>query len=437
MRASFPAAALSCVLLAGCTGQAAPSNMSGPSSAAPSSAASSGPASSSPASSGPTPVNSASISSPQPSPSLTPQESSPTGRVPVVGGAELEVVPVDYEGLTAVRAGFGGAHRAALRPVALQRQTGSGWKEVARTTMNGAGTAEFLAPGGSGTFRAVALPTGNVRATVATPSAKAADQWNRVLNSGFDGSSLPAPWAHRLTDVYDAGGRWCSAPRKANVDVGKGTVTLTMSRASKATAARVSANTKRKQADAGQKTVGCPDGVFDNAMVSTQDRFSITSGVVAARVKFPEEVGAHASVWLQSVEGQELDMVETYGRGRGITSMVHVRGKRYPADGKKAYVGTDVEPDPQWWKAWHTVSVEWDRSGVRFRLDGRLTQEQKIALGPANYFLVVSLLSSDWETSRLTQPSARAESGVDPATMRKPELPFSMEVDWVRAWRTR
>ncbi|MFT3970113.1 MAG: glycoside hydrolase family 16 protein [Micropruina sp.] len=351
--------------------------------------------------------------------------------------ARLTVAPVDYEGLTPVRASFGAAQRAADRPVALQRQTGSGWQEVAHARMNGSGTVEFLASGASGTLRAVALPAGRSRAAVATPSAKAADQWRRVLNSGFDSSTLPAPWDYRLTDVYDAGGRWCSAPRKGNVDLGTGVVTLTMSRASKSTAARVSASAKRKQAQAGQKTVGCPQGVFDNAMVSTQDRFTIGSGMVAARVKFPGEHGAHASVWLQSDAGQELDMIETFGYGRGVTNVIHVKGKKYPADGNKAYVSSEAAASPQWWKGWHTVSVEWDRSSVRFRLDGRLTRQIKVALVPANYFLVISLLSSDWETYRLTKPDARPGSGVDKASVPKPELPFTMDVNWVRAWRTR
>lgn len=418
MRLRLPVALVAGAVLVGCTGPAAPSTA---------------PATSSPSA----PAASPSPSGPTGSGKPSPQQSSPTGRVVVDSTARLEVAPVDYEGLTQVRARFGSAQRAAGRPVALQRQTGSGWQEVAHARMNGSETVEFLASGASGTLRAVALPAGQSRAAVATPTAKAADQWRRVLNSGFDSSTLPAPWDYRLTDVYDAGGRWCSAPRKGNVDLGKGVVTLTMSRASKSTTARVSASAKRKQAQAGQKTVGCPEGVFDNAMVSTQDRFTIGSGMVAARVKFPSEPGAHASVWLQSDAGQELDMIETFGYGRGVTNVIHVKGKKYPSDGNKAYVATKAAASPQWWKGWHTVSVEWDRSSVRFRLDGRLTREIKVALAPANYFVVISLLSSDWETYRLTKPDARPGSGVDKASVPTPKLPFTMDVDWVRAWRTR
>lgn len=74
---------------------------------------------------------------------------------------------------------------------------------------------------------------------------------------------------------------------------------------------------------------------------------------------------------------------------------------------------------------------------MQFRLDGKLTRELKVALAPANYYVVISLLSSDWETYRLTKPDARPGSGVDAASVPKPKLPLTMDVDWVRAWRTR
>ena len=400
-------------LLAGCTGQPMPTTSS--------------------------PVAEPSVTSAAPSvtPTATATSSVPTGDVPVGAGATLEVAPVDYGGKTLVRAGFADTHRVSRRPVALQRRVGSSWQEVAVTPMGKAGDAEFMVAGSGGSYRAVALAAAGAAKAVATPTRKAGDQWARVLDSGFDGTSLKKPWDFRLTDVYDAGGRWCSAPRKRNVAVKKGTVTLTMSKASKAVSTRVAASARAKQSRAGEKVVGCPEGVFDNAMVSTQGRFTVPSGIVAARVKFPREPGAHASVWLQSDAGQELDMIETFGHGRGVTNVIHVRGTKMPADGKQAYVAPKLVADPAWWDAWHTVSVEWDRSRVRFRLDGRLTRELKVNLAPANYFLVISLLSSDWETYRLAKPDARPGSGVDVADVAKPRLPFSMQVDWVRAWRPR
>jgi glycosyl hydrolase family 16 len=403
------------VLLAACTGQPTPT----------------------PTPSNPDPSVSSAAPSTIPTPTATASSSTPTGKVPLGTGAGLAVAPVDYGGSTLVRASFAAADRASRRPVALQRRAGSSWEQLAVTPMSGSGAAEFLVPGAGDSYRAVALAASGAAKPVATPTAKAGDQWSGVLDTGFDGGSLKRPWDYRLTDVYDAGGRWCSAPRKANVAVRKGTVRLTMSKASKAVSTRVAASARGKQARAGEKVVGCPQGVFDNAMVSTQGRFTVSSGIVAARVKFPRTPGAHASVWLQSDAGQELDMIETFGHGRGVTNVIHVKGIKMPADGKDAYVASKLVADPAWWDAWHTVSVEWDRRSVRFRLDGRLTRELKVNLAPANYFLVISLLSSDWETYRLKRPDARPGSGVNAADVAKPKLPFSMQVDWVRAWRPR
>lgn len=290
---------------------------------------------------------------------------------------------------------------------------------------------------------ASATPTGTPTASPspATPSPTPTEadwvpegDWKLVLDSDFDSGSLPKPWRHRQTDVYEAGGRWCSAPRKANVDLAGGSIELTMSRASKATTRSVSAEARRKQRRAGQEVVGCPEGVFDNAMVSTEGRFAIETGVVAARVKFPVEQGAHAGVWLQSPQGQELDMIETFGFGRGITNIVHVAGRKIPAEGRDGYVAVETVADPQWWARWHTVSLEWTRSRVIFRVDGEVTRNLAVKTRRADYFLVLSLLSSDWETYRANAPDSRPGSGVALEDVSAPDLPFSMQVDWVRAW---
>jgi hypothetical protein len=408
------AAALACLLIVGCT-TPTPVHSPVPASSAP-------PSNADPAS---------------PTPSVVPSETAPVGEMPPAPGSSLSVGPVDYEGSTVVRAAFSRADLGEGRSVVLQRRINATWQEVASQRMSQSGRVEFLVLGRGDTYRAVAVDAGKELKAVATVPARAADQWQTQLSSGFEGSELPKPWGYRLTDVYDAGGRWCAAPRKANVALSKGALSLTMSRASAGTAARVSTSAKRKQAQAGQKQVGCPEGVYDNAMISTEGRFSLTSGIVAARVKFPKQPGAHASVWLQSAAAQEIDMIETFGYGRGITNVIHVNGRKMPSDSKQAYVIPKVVAEPAWWDAWHTVSVEWHRDAIQFRLDGKVTRTLDVRTARANYFLVVSLLSSDWETYRVTRPDARPGSGVEVATVPKPKLPFSMSVDWVRAWRSK
>ena len=259
-------------------------------------------------------------------------------------------------------------------------------------------------------------------------------RWNLVLDTGFDEAAMPKKWDYRLTDIYDAGGRWCSAPVERNLRFEDGLAHLTMSKAAKKLATKVKAAAKRKQAKAGQKQVGCPEGVFDNAMISTQNRFTVGTGTVAARVKFPVEQGAHAGVWLQSTAHQEIDIIETYGWGRGVTSVVHVDGTMHPEPGPGAYLVPEVVADRAWWDAWHVVEVEWTRSKIVFRLDGEVTRELKVKTRKADYFVVLSLLSSDWETIRLTEPLERPGAGLDGAPIEAAELPFGMAVDWVKVY---
>ncbi len=263
------------------------------------------------------------------------------------------------------------------------------------------------------------------------------EDWKLVHDAGFDQPTMPKLWGYSLTGIYDAGGRWCSAPVKANVGFGDSVVRLATSRASKKVTTKVNATARRKQAKAGQKVIGCPEGVFDNAMITTEGRFGLATGMVAARVRFPAEQGAHAAVWLYDRTGQEIDIFESYGYGRGVTNIVHLRGRKTPAAGPDGYVVPELVADRAWWDRWHVVAVEWTSSKVVFSLDGEVTRTLKVKVPKGEYALMLSMLSSDWETYRLTKPHLRPGAGVDPASMEVPELPFAMEVDWVRAWKRR
>ena len=340
----------------------------------------------------------------------------PLGEVRIGKGTQLEVDPVDYDGSTVVHARFGKS--AAGRPVSLQRRAGDLWQEVGTGRADDAGRVELLAPSAD-TYRAVVTGATDADA-VATPSVSAGDQWRLKLDDDFDGDSLKGTdWDKRNEANYTAGGRACSAAYFSNVDVKGGSVRLKMSEETKA------ANRRKARA------AGCTKGEFyRNAMISTEGRYTIRSGIMAARVKFPVGQGLHASVWLQSYDRSEIDMIESYGYGKGVTSVMHLDGKQYPK-GDKAWVASSRTADRAWWDDFHVVSVEWDSDGVTVRLDGSVVQRIKTAPARTDYFLVISLLSSDWELTRLRKPSGDAPG-------LKPEpLPAVMEVDWVRTWQRR
>ena len=71
-----------------------------------------------------------------------------------------------------------------------------------------------------------------------------------------------------------------------------------------------------------------------------------------------------------------------------------------------------------WWKAYHVFSVNWTPQSYTFFVDGRQLYHSTRALSHTNEFLVLSLLSSDWELKDFNA-----------------KYPPTMKVDWARVWR--
>lgn len=364
----------------------------------------------------------ASTSPPAATPTSTPTMTSPPdldGPVKIDKKSSLQLSPVDYDGIQALGARF--SQPVPGQPVLLQRKLGSTWETLSTGEQDQNGRVDFqTATNERASYRAVTLPAGasqDPSLTIATPQADAGTGWKQTLSSGFDEQELTNPWAHRLSGVYEAGGRQCAAPYPSNVTLRDGKIQLSVtketvpSRISKARAA------------------GCQEkNVYRNAMVATEGRFTVEQGVIAARVKFPSGQGMHGSVWLQSASRTEIDMIESYGYGAEMTSVAHIGGQQYPQAAKQAYVHTDTIRAKEWWKDYHVFSAEWNRKEIIYRIDGIETQRIAKAKPKANYFLVISLLTSDWEQKRFTNPKQLADN-VMPT-----KLPQKMLVDWVYAW---
>jgi F0F1-type ATP synthase epsilon subunit len=397
----------------------------------------------------------------------------PTGAVTVAPAARLWVGPVHplVDNTTAaVSVDFDSPNTYKSRQVSVQyEKTPDVWVsfKVAKMDKSGKLTVKVGKDHAAAPFRAVALAgTYKKKAfpVVATPSTQATVKWVGA-SYDFGGSALPSDWAPRDTgaDHEVTGSRQCSATSPTNVAVGGGLLGLTLKRASvadtkkrqvevavaKRDAAIASANkaiaaaksklaaaktSKAKKAataklKAAEKqlakakkmstTKGCPQGVFTNAMIATGE--IMTSGIVAAKIKFPKGKGMHGSAWLQSSDGQEIDFIESYGLGKGITNVVHRRSGsklvRSPSTAAKSYVLKSAASKSSWWAKYHVFSVEFDKSKLIFRIDGKVTRTMK-GMADRHYFLVLSLLSSDWELPLLKSSS----------------VPSKMQVDWVRVW---
>ena len=371
----------------------------------------------------------------------------------------------------------------------------TGWTDVteAKMTAKGAVTFSTIATNSS-YYRATAKAFNYTSkkkkvtaAAVSTPAKQVAITWQEE----FSGSTLDeAKWRQRTEVGYQAKGRHCAAPIAANTTVGNGSATLkvtevkngtakneiiklakefqakeagsaytkALAKVNKEKAALAKAEAKPSKTKAQKKsrdkaikdakkkvksaetalsklTPGCPNGVFENGMI-TAGSHTISAGTVVARVKFPIGQGAHAGVWLQDNKTrQEIDIIESYGHGRGITNIVHrlKSGKlvKDPAQDSKGYVAAKTVKSTKWWSQWHTVAVTFNSSKITFYLDGVKTKE--LAGMTGNYSLMVSLLSSDWETYRVKKPDARPGSGLKKSAVKKRSLP-SVSVDWIRMW---
>jgi beta-glucanase (GH16 family) len=155
-------------------------------------------------------------------------------------------------------------------------------------------------------------------------------------------------------------------------------------------------------------------------------------------VKFPKAQGMHGSVWLQTTRGYserpigtEIDLIESFGYGKGVTNIIHVDDKRKGALNQYGgYVIKEQTKDPKWWDRYHTYSVEWTRSEYVFRIDGVETQRiRRKGVKGDQHFLAISMLASDWETKYIKSPSGKLP-GIKKADLSKAK----MYVEWVEAW---
>ena len=168
-----------------------------------------------------------------------------------------------------------------------------------------------------------------------------------------------------------------------------------------------------------------------NGHIGTDDAFAFKYGVAAARIKFPRLRGQHGSFWMQPVggmypggTGHEIDVTEFFGakaKRSGLFSYIH----RYEG-GRVVKTGTTIPdtflhgPRDGWGKNFHVFSVQWTPRSLIFRIDGKETWRIGGRISRVPQYLILSLLSSDYELPQIQDR----------------QLPQHMYVDWVRVWET-
>jgi beta-glucanase (GH16 family) len=161
--------------------------------------------------------------------------------------------------------------------------------------------------------------------------------------------------------------------------------------------------------------------------------YSFVYGHAAARIKFQPLRGQHGSFWLQGfgpeptgdakVTGAEIDIIEYFGDDHpdgGLTSFVYW----HPTTKGKTAGGWLTDPEKfgdDWSSKFHVFSVEWTPEKYVFRIDGQITNTITQGVSGVPEFLILSLLSSDYELQHLKNDD---------------DLPQHMDVDWVKVWPT-
>lgn len=311
------------------------------------------------------------------------------------------------------------------RAVVIEHLSGRRWVKVATATENRNGLAEFtLAGAAAGSYRARALP---YRGAPARSSAARQTAWGApALNETFTDpsrvdQSASSLWQTRGTSPSVSAHRTCSQgdPAMTSVDpAGAGRAVLSVQ------AVPGSGDCDWAYADGNH---GTAPHSYLNAHIGTQGRFAFRYGVAAARVRFQRPTGMHGAFWLQVADRgitREIDTAEFFGEyfrdnpQGGLGTFVHAEtkvGRLQPANLSWLAKGDS------WWTRYHVFSVEWTPTRYAFRVDGRQIWTTTSGLSDRDEFLVLSLLTTDYELGRMPDKDLKDEP--------------SMSVDWVRVWQ--
>jgi len=299
--------------------------------------------------------------------------------------------------------------------VALVARQDGAWETVDETESNDSGEVA-LSTMATGDMHVVVGDGGDaIGAEVST-----ADAPEATFTDDFDENSVDVEGGSWFTrDQGYHGVRTCSRADASAADVRKGVLRLSVLEDPERDQCRLKG--QRKQYD-----------FRLNGHVGTEGFQRFTYGFAAARIKTQAARGQHAAFWMQPVGGQgtggpkkggaEIDVIEYFGDDHpegGLTSFTYFLDK----NGKKQTVGGWLpnadELGDDWAEQYHVFSVEWTPDEYVFRIDDKVTQRLKGETSGRPEFLILSLLSSDYELPRFNG-----------------DLPETMEVDWARVWET-
>lgn len=364
---------------------------------------------------------------------VTPRDAAhaePTQARKVSQRATISIVPsIAQRGRTKARPGSRTQLVARFSPalpgrkVQLQRKKDDGtWKTLRGARQDRTGHVVFDLPRPDRVYRAQAPATSS--SPEATSRGARAKDYELLFSDTFGGKRLRGRnWSDKSLGGERAYMRHCSKPHKSARSVRSGLLHL-----------GVRPNPKKKKPC--RWNLNGNQGTHPhmyNSQIDTQGKFSFRYGFAAARIKTQRDKGMHSAFWLQPEhiqigaprKGTEIDVMEFFGRtkdGQGtIASYVHwydtpttrkKRGGLFPAASLLKPAGDT------WWNSYHVFSVEWTPNAYIFRVDGREYHRETKAVSRVDQYLILSMLTSDYELKNLTPQGMQQTAAVD----------------WVRVW---
>jgi beta-glucanase (GH16 family) len=279
------------------------------------------------------------------------------------------------------------------------------------------GTAYYVGATRSGSWAYPFRATTSARH--GAPSVRTApdtDQWTATFDDEFSGTALDqSKWSYRL-------GSAPTRTRSTNV----------------ARMVKITGGTMRLSValDPAYPNASAATSHYLNAQVASEGTFQFTYGVASARIRFSPQVGQHGSFWLQSPtyasfpgdparSGAEVDAVEYFGQGYrkgGLASFLYYRDRSrsdVKIGGLQPRAASLLPRGDTFANSYHVYTVRWTPSGYTFYIDGRVLYTSTQAVSRTGEYLILSLLTSDWELAHLDRGS----------------LPTTMSVDWAKVWQ--
>ncbi len=309
------------------------------------------------------------------------------------------------------------------RIVILQRRAGHGWRDEARSPQDSWGSASFEARPGVYRARSILgdgreVRTGRIRSR----------SWSPEFEDTFSGTALDSRvWNDQEREhesVYAP--RTCARVDPAARRVGGGVLHLGVALDPARLGQRCSYTSPRASGE---------QSYLLNSQVATEHTRAFRHGIVSARIKPQRAKGMHSGFWMlpqgtrftdgNPAMGTEIDVVEFFGENsRGNETIGSFVGYYEPGWHNVTYgdlfpaARRVLRPGARWWEEFHVFSVEWTAHQYIFRIDGREYYRETKAVSHAPQYLVLSMLTSNYELGHLSAD----------------KLDDTAEVDWVQVF---